>query len=376
MKRYLRRCFALLCALLILSGIQIVHAVEPVYFTAVNETVLKLTDATMPFYSNGKLYIASDLFADKELGITYYHNVLTKVATLYDSSKALQFDLDKGTAVDDLGVRVSISAVMRNGKVFFPVDGVAEFFGIAYSETAVNRGFVVRLRSKDSVLNDRLFLDAATSLLEYRYEEYEKSQTPVKPPVQQDPPVPPGPSTPPVPDKRTVYLGLQVSDNSEALLTVLEAGDVSATFFFTAEQLTANAAFVRRLLVLGYGIGLTVRDNGQAAVEQLRTANSLLWRLTGTKTRICVMETVVEGETEMIATAGYCCLMAAVDRGGKTIADNSAKKLYQEIHQKTGDHVTVWLGDAVSPAELKSFLDLADTNGDQLTAMTETVLRG
>ena len=95
MKRYLQCCAVLLCALLILSGVPSAQAAGTVYFTAVNETVLKLTDATMPFWSNGRLYVSSDMFADKELGVTYYHNVLMKTATLYDEGGALQFDLEK-----------------------------------------------------------------------------------------------------------------------------------------------------------------------------------------------------------------------------------------------------------------------------------------
>ena len=89
MKRYLRRCAALLSILMMICCVP-VAADGAVYFTAVNETVLKLSDATMPFWANGILYVPSDMFADKELAITYYNNQVTKVVTLYDSSRALQ----------------------------------------------------------------------------------------------------------------------------------------------------------------------------------------------------------------------------------------------------------------------------------------------
>ena len=372
MKRYLRRCAAFLCALLMISCVP-VTAVGTVYFAAVNETVLKLSDATMPFWSNGILYVASDMFADKELGITYYNNQVTKVVTLYDSSKALQFDLDKGTAVDGNGVPVPVAAMVRNGRVFFPVDSVTEFFGLTYSETKVTLGYVVRIRSRDSVLNDRLFLDAATSLLEYRYEEYEKekSQVVIKPPVQ-DPVTPPGPVTPPVKDERTVYLGFRVTENCSQLLEVLEEADVSATFFFSTETLRENASLARRLTVQGYGIGL-MADTAEAA-EQLREANDLLWRLTGTKTRLCVLEGDAADNVASVVSAGYCGLRAGVDRTGTPLADNGASELYRVIHQKSGDHVTVWMGSEVSPTGLRAYLKLAETNGDRLAAMTETVL--
>ena len=65
---------ALLCALLMLSDIQWAQAAGTVYFTAVNETVLELSDANMPFWSNGYIYVSSNMFADKELGISYSNN--------------------------------------------------------------------------------------------------------------------------------------------------------------------------------------------------------------------------------------------------------------------------------------------------------------
>ena len=376
MKRYLRRCAALLSILMMICCVP-VAADGAVYFTAVNETVLKLSDATMPFWANGILYVPSDMFADKELGITYYNNQVTKVVTLYDSSRALQFDLDKGTAVDGNGVPISVAAVVRNGRVFFPVDGVTTFFGLTYSETKVARGYVVRIRSRDSVLNDRLFLDAATSLLEYRFEEYEKekAQIVIKPPVQEPvTPDPPGPVVPPAKDERTVYLAFSVEENCSQLLDVLVEAEVSATFFFTETTLREHVPFVRRLMVLGYGIGL-IADTADAA-EQLRSSNELLWRLTGTKTRLCVLKDTAADQVASVVGAGYCGLNAAVDRSGTELTDAGASELYRVIHQKTGDHVTVWLGEDVSPAGLKTYLRQAETNGDRLAAMTETVLQG
>lgn len=377
MKRYLRLCAALLCVLLILSGIPAAQASGTVYFTAVNETVLKLSEATMPFWTDGSLYVSSDMFADKELGITYYHNVVTRTATLYDAGGALQFDLEKGTSVDGSGYPMAISAIVRSGRIFFPVEAVADYFGLAFTQNSVDRGYVVRLRSEDSVLNDRLFLDAATSLLEYRYEEYEKAQSSITAPVTPvTPPDNPKPQDPPGSDERTVYLSFLAAENSERLLELLMSARVPATFFFTKAQLAENAAFARRLIVAGYGIGL-VADGGQeiGAAEQLRAANTLLWRMTGTKTRLCVLENAGAAERQAARDAGYCCLQADVDRSEAGLPEAGAEELYRAIHRQTGDAVTVWLADGAVPTGLQAFLRLADRNGDQLAALTESVLQ-
>jgi len=376
--RYLRLSAMLLSALLMLSVIPAAQATEPVYFTAVNETVLKLSDATMPFWSNNNLYVPADMFADKELGITYYNNVVTRVATLYKADKALQFYLERGMTTDGNGTPVSGTARARNGHVYFPVQMVVDFFGLTYTNTAVERGYVVRLRSEDSVLNDRLFLDAATSLLEYRYAEYEKekeeaSQTgPVTPVTPPDKPKPP---EPPVSDERTVYLSFLVTENSGQMLDILSDADTPATFFFTKEYLRADPAFARRLVVTGYGIGLVADCGQEDAAAQLRSANELLWRLTGTKTRLCMLEKATAEDKKTVKDAGYCCLQIAVDRSQEGLPANGANDLYKAIHRQTGDTVTVWMEGAVASAGLQAFLKLADDNGDLLAALTESVLK-
>ena len=53
---------ALFCAALMLQLAVPAAAAGSVYFTAVNKNVLKLSDATMPFWSGGYLYVPSSIF--------------------------------------------------------------------------------------------------------------------------------------------------------------------------------------------------------------------------------------------------------------------------------------------------------------------------
>lgn len=371
MKIALRSCAVVLCVLLMVSAVPPVQATETVYFTAVNETVLKLSDTTMPFVQNGILYVSSEMFADKELGITYYHNVVTKAATLYNAVGALRFDLEKGTVTSADGRPMPVAAILRGSRVFFPVEMVAGYFGLDFTQSAVAHGLIVRLRSADSVLNNRLFLDAATSLLEYRYEEYQKSAVPDVPDVPDviDPPDPP---KPPVADKRTVCLGFRMAENSGHLLGVLTGAEEPATFFFTQEQIIQHPVFVRQLLVMGCGIGLVV-DCAQhpGVAEQLRTANELLWRIAGTKTRLCVLDNAGTADVESARNGGYCPFYADVERG---LPDDGAGDLYRTIHRQPGDAVTVWLDNHATEVGLLTFLRLAKDNGDRLAVLTEPVL--
>lgn len=381
MKKYLRQWFALLCAvMMLLAEVPYARATETLYFTSINETVLELSDATMPFVSGGVLYVSSNMFSNKELGISYSSNTVTQIATLYTAGGALRFDLKKGTVVDEQGKAMPYGAIVRSGRVFFPVEMVAEFFGLAFSNSPVTLGRVVRLRSEDSVLNDRLFLDAAESLLEYRFEQYEKNKTPVVDPdpgpVTPDPPSPPSPPPPPEKDEREVYLCFGVAENTGGLLKVLAEAQVTGTFFFTAEQIAQDPGLLRKVIIKGHAVGLlAICGEEQAdAVEQLQTANDLMWRLTGSKTRLCVLVNGTETDRGAAKAAGYCCLLADVDRTSKGLTSSNAAGLYTAIHNRSGDAVTVWLGDRAEAAGLKKFLAEADDGGDRLSALTEPMM--
>ena len=98
MKRWKRRLTAWLLVLLLALGLgpQEGRAVlSEVYFTAVNEQLLDLNSETMPFYSNGVLYVSSRVFEGGELGLSYGRNTTLGLATLYrqGSNMDLRFDI-------------------------------------------------------------------------------------------------------------------------------------------------------------------------------------------------------------------------------------------------------------------------------------------
>lgn len=388
MKKYLRRGAALLCALvMLLAEVPYARATGTLYFTAVNETVLELSDATMPFQSGGVLYVSSNMFSDKELGISYSNNTVTQIVTLYTAGGALLFDLRRGTATDGQGRAMPHGAIVRSGRVFLPVEMVAEFFGLAFSNSPVALGNVVRLRSEDSVLNDRLFLDAAESLLEYRFEQYEKAKAQGENPGNTQQPGgntqpggndTPDPPTPPTRDEREVYLSFRAAENTGELLDVLAEAEAKGAFYFTAEQLTGNTSLLRRVLIAGHSVGLAVTcgEGETDPLEQLRQANALLWRLTGYKTRLCILENGTAADRDAAAAAGYCCLQADVDRSSAGLTENNAGGLYTAIHNQSGDIVTVWLGGNVTAAGLGKFLAEAEEAGDLMSALTEPVAAG
>ena len=66
---------ALLCILMLCSLVPPETAASPtVYFSAVNDTLLDLSDETMPLWSGGRLYVTYASAWKSDLGISYSYN--------------------------------------------------------------------------------------------------------------------------------------------------------------------------------------------------------------------------------------------------------------------------------------------------------------
>ena len=171
----------LACVMLLVQLAAPAAAAGSVYFTAVNMSVLELSDVTMPFWSNGYLYVAGSVFSSysKELGVSYSYNAAKEKVVLYvngDKVRSLIFDLNKDYAQDQSGNMYFQKPLVRNGVIFLPVALVAQSFGLSYSAIPVERGYLVWIRTQAVGLSEQLFADAATYPMETRYNQYLKSQ--------------------------------------------------------------------------------------------------------------------------------------------------------------------------------------------------------
>lgn len=71
-----RWAMGLLCCLLLFQLAFPAKAAGSVYFVAAEESVLPVTDATMPFWANGYLYVPASVFTN--LGISVINNTAKK----------------------------------------------------------------------------------------------------------------------------------------------------------------------------------------------------------------------------------------------------------------------------------------------------------
>lgn len=370
-----------------------VTADDAIYFTAVNDMVLELNDATMPFWSGGLLYIPCSVFSGTGTGVNYSNNTAQRVIVLYDRRSNLVIDMNAGTIVDGSGNLFSQRPVQRGGVAFIPLVTIVSFFDITYSSSTVSittdgrttRGNVIRIKSAGAQLSDASFTSAAAATLASRYSDYiakknppaaaepvPDTPAPVTPTVPSTPPVSRPPAVTPPDDEPTVpdddpevkpavklYLCFPVEDVSTAtaVLTLLESHGQRATFCFPAELLSESGDLLRRLVSGGHSVAFLAKGLDDAALSD---ANERLFRETGTKTRL-LLDADRAGE-------GWKALEAAV--ASDTIRSTDAALRLLKRAEDAGNNTIVRLRG--SETAIESFLAEAAAHEDTCLALTES----
>ena len=343
-------------------------AAEQVYFTSVNESILELTEAAMPFWSNGFLYVPSTVFSDsEELDFSYSRN-LTKQTMVFwlpsQGNNALVFNLKNGTVTDGNGESKYPGAIVRGSAVFVPVGLMASSFGLTYTNIPVSHGYLVRIRNSRSALPDAVFVDAATSQMEARYEQYLQSKAGSQGG---------GTNEDPEEDEETegkrLYLCF-LADDAQQVETLLDALDqyrCQATFCCTEKFLEEGGVLLRRMIGKGHSIALAVQDAEEAA-----RGNELLSRATGGKTRLVYSLKGTNWTSQNLEAAGYCVLSPNMDWTGTGLRNyTTASSLFSKTATRSGKSI-IWLSDQANSAGLSAFLGMARGREDRLLPLTET----
>ena len=112
------------------------------------------------------------------------------LAVLYTPRSDLRFNLEDQTTTDKQGYSYSVHAIERGGYVFFPLDMICRYFGLAWSLNDTETVPLLRITSGSAILDDRSFIDAASSSLRYNYAAYQRQmaeQQTQEDPQQDDP---------------------------------------------------------------------------------------------------------------------------------------------------------------------------------------------
>ena len=388
MKRWTALLF---CALLVFQlGLFPVRAAERVYFTAVGNNVLPLSDSTMPFWSGGYVYVASTVFTGagrESLGISQVVNNEKNRVVLYSSGRSLTFDLDQNSARDNDGQVYYPGAVRRNGSIFLPAYAVTRCFDLTYSVIEVRRGSLVWIRLPSYTLSDSYYADAAEYSMESVYADYLRAREQAEEPAERPSANPPAASggtgggggssgTAPSPqpeapeetaelDGRQVYLCIAAGGNTAGLLDALDAYQAQAAFFFSPEQMGASGNLLRRMCATGQSIGI-LADGSRPTDQQLEEGNRILSQATCGKTRLAML---VGGA--QAAPAGFRTVRPTLDRSAKPLQTRAAaESLLQRAAAARGELI-VWLGNDLSPSGLRYLLSAIREAGGSCAALTE-----
>ena len=360
------------------------QAANYVCFVAAGENVLPLSDATMPFWNGGYLYIASSIFTGttrEALNISCARSDKNKTLVLYNNSQAkyLAFELEKNYAYDVDGNVFYPGAVYRNGEVYVPASLVAQFFGLQYSvnkvDSTVNgqrlQGDLAWIRKPGNVLTDKYFMDAAAYAIASRYEAYLKEKK------QQDTSAPgstPQESAGVDMEGKRIYLCMSAGDNTASLLDTLDRYGVQAAFFCTPEFLEQQGDLLRRMTAAGQSIAILVDagDKTRTVEEQLEAGNQALRQATCGGTRLAWLENGNEETLQRIQEAGYRCLKPDLDRSGYDLRSASNADSLLRVLARRGDDVTVWLANRVDALGLRNFLAEMKNDDGRCLAWTET----
>ena len=357
--RTVRRCLSLILAVLMLASLapEPAAAVDTVYFTAVNDTLLDLNDETMPFWSGGVLYVAYTAFDGTDLGIFYARSRDKLTVVLYNQRYgALVCDFAAGTIYDNSSKQVfSGAALTRNDVVFLPLDAVCRFFNLDYSYTRISYGYLVRIKSDSVVLSDATFIDAASAPMAQRYTRYERAHT------SEDigSGSAPANSGPEPAAERTVYLAVESTDAaySAQVLSTLSAS--RAAFLFAPQSLEGADDLLRRLAVTGCAMALRIdaSEGAKRALESIEEANRALWEAATVKTRLVRLENASEETAAAVAEAGYCPLRFALDFGGGGVPVSRMSSRILAAADANGGSCCVFLGtDETASSDLSPLL--------------------
>lgn len=374
----------------------VVTGAADVCFTAVNDRVLPLTDAGMPIWYGGFLYVPYTTFdqyqsfggsvSDSELGIFSSYSRSENTVTIYDARHILEFHIGSGTARDILtGSTYKTGAVLRDGVPYVPVYVICSHFGMKYSYLSIPQGNMLRIKNSAVVLNDSQFVDAAENLLNKRLREYEQSLMPVQPepkpePKPETPAVPVEPSPKPTPEPERVpvdtYLSFRCeqADALESIMFQLELLRNYAMFYLSPDVIEQRPDLVVQILGRGHGVGLLAWGESLQETEALLERGEQALR----ESAFCRTATalVPERHEQQVEELGWICwdTTLELEPGENTGANYYARTTLNRLNGRTRDTYLTMLADGNGARVLATLLQSLKSEGYDILIPLETNL--
>lgn len=345
MKKGIRRILSgLLCAGVLALGIPAPS--RALTLTAVNDSILPLSDSTMPARLGGEIYVPYSVFS--QLGVSASSS--DGVLDLSANGETLSFSPAEGYVYDQDLNSYSTPAYSMNGTTYVPVKLCCGKFGLSYSTLAVAGETVLRV-TDGSASSDSAFAAAKSGTIENTINSYKgipssngsssngalsNGGTAAKPDETPIPKVEEKPKRKP----SRVYLTFYGAPdkNTAAVLDTLSESGRTAAFFLPVKSVDWTDDTVRRIAAEGHTLALLLdadeKASGDALVEQLTLANERLRLLTGVQTRIVSVSTgcaqLSRAQRDALIAAGYRLWDATLDAGDEK---GTAVRAYAETAQ-------------------------------------------
>lgn len=343
-----RLCALLLSLLISLTCLQSnTNAVlDGVYFTAANDQLLDLTAETMPFWSNGELYISSQFFQSTDLGVMFVYSSSLNLAVLHNKTTNLKFDLTNATVYDNNNKYYSGQAITQSGQFFFPISLVCNYFGLRWSIIQTSTAPLLRITNSQVILGDAAFVDAASSMMLSRYNAYKKQlqQNQRLPEIITPTPQPPSPPPIHAASGQKVYLLLK-SQSGEATRETLKLMDDQcyATFLLTVDQMS-DGDLLRQLIGTGHSVAVHIQSETEDEIrEKLRAARELMWNAACAPLHLVWYEGKLD-ISQILEEYGFASVSADFTAKNASLkSSKTALTLFNKIGQYRKD-VSVYLG--------------------------------
>ncbi len=371
MKKSIKRILSgLLCAGVLAFSIPAPsHALT---LTAVNDSILPLSDSTMPARLGGEIYVPYSVFS--QLGVSA--STSDGVLDLSANGETLSFSPAEGYVYDQNLNSYSTPAYSMNGTTYVPVKLCCGKFGLSYSTLAVAGETVLRV-TDGSASSDSAFAAAKAGTIENTINSYKgisssngnssngnssNSGTTAKP---DEPPIPTVEEKPTRKPARVYLTFYGTPDkNTAAILDTLSETGRTAAFFLPTESAAWSDDTVRRIAAEGHTLALLLdadeKASGEALVERLTLANERLRLLTGMQTRIVSVSTgcakLSDAQRDALIAAGYRLWDTTLDAGDEKGTAARAYAVTAQHFSETDATVVLRLHHSAATAEALSSL--------------------
>ena len=349
--RLLRKPAALLLALILLLPLAGVpcRAAESYIITVAEDTVLEDTaDPGMAMYLDGIIYVPYTTL-QKLKGAYASYNEKKSLVTVYRVGYMMYFELDTGLTYNQENRYVQVSAKLRSGVPYLPVQVICSWMGLYFSYTAASSsgvGYPIMRLAKDTprTSDEELYQQQAETL-----QSVARSRDLLSGIVT---PETPGPVTP-EPAARDISLIFAGAPEGELsfLLDTLEGAQTPAAFFLPAGQLTALAEPLRELYARGFSPGLLLE--GEDLLAEARAGSETCARLLHTRVRLVTCRrALTEEELAALSEAGFVPVLPDRDLYAEGVEQKKLLSALKKLLRTGGDGQTLLLKPDSATQEL------------------------